>query len=199
MAIKRGGITAEDLAAQLAADPSYQAMRKAKQEEHAKLVAQRAAEMQPLLNDLAAVGVAVDCVSRLSEIQDPDERIYPVLLDHLNRPHKPWLLEWIGRAFGRKSAHPHVWDTLMNLIKDYRLEKPAVVGVMVAITDMARPSDLPTLIDLLSDRSIGSSRIFIVRNLMRSKKPEARAALLRNRNDPELAIEIEARLSARRK
>ena len=193
-------MTAGEHAALLAADPVYQAMRKAKDAEHAKLVEQRAREIQQLLDDLAAVGVAVDRPSRLLEDLNPSEHIYPVLLDHLTRPETPdWLLEWIGRAFGRKSARPIVWDTLVNLIKSHTLPKAAVVGVMVAISDMAQPRDIPTLIDLLSDRAIGTSRIFIVANLMRSKKPEARAALLRNQDDPELAIEIVARLSKSRR
>ena len=199
MAIRRGGMTAGELEAQLAADPAYQAMRKSREAEQAKLVEQRARDMQPLLDDLAAVGVAVDGPSRLFEVPDPSERIYPVLLDHLTRPDTPeWLLEWIGRAFGRKSAHPMVWDTLVELIKSHSLPNSAVEGVMAAISDMAQPRDLPTLIDLLSDRSIGTSRIFLVSNLMRSKKPEARAALLRHQYDPELAREIEARLSRSR-
>lgn len=200
MAIRRGGITAGELQAQLAADPAYRAMRKARDAEHAKLVEQRAQDMRPLLDDLAAVGVVVDWPSRLSENSNADEGIYPVLLDHLTRPDTPpWLLEWIGRAFGRKSARPIVWDTLVDLIKSHSLEKSAVEGVMVAISDMAQPRDLATLIDLLADRSIGISRIYLVSNLMRSKKPEARAALLRNQYDSELTQEIEARLSRSRR
>lgn len=179
-------------------DPAYQEMRKAKEAAHAELVARRAQEMRPLLDDLAAVGVTVDRPSRLLEMPDPGERIYPVLLDHLTRPYNPWLLEWIGRAFGRKSARPIVWDTLVKLIKSHSLEKSAVVGAMAAISDMAQPRDLPTLIDLLSDPSIGSSRIFMVRNLMRSKKPEARAALLRHQDDPDLTFEITHRLARSR-
>lgn len=179
-------------------DPAYQEMRKAREAKHAEMVKQRASEIQPLLDDLAAVGVVVDRPSRLLEMPDPDERIYPVLLDHLTRPHNPWLLEWIGRAFGRKSARTIVWDTLVKLIKSHCLEKAAVEGVMVALSDMAQPRDLATLIDLLADRSIGSSRIFLVSNLMRSKKPEARAALLRHQDDADLAREIAARLTRSR-
>jgi hypothetical protein len=173
-------------------------MRKAKEAEQAKRVEQRRQEMRPLLDDLAAVGVAVDRPSRLLEIPDPGERIYPVLLDHLTRPYNPWLLEWIGRAFGRKSARPIVWDTLVKLIKSRSLEKSAAEGVMVAISDMAQPRDLSTLIDLLSDRSLGTSRIFLVSNLMRSKNPEARAALLQHQDDPDLTKEIAARLARSR-
>ena len=173
-------------------------MRRERAAAQAKLVEQRAEEMRPLLDDLAAVGVAVDRPSRLLEIPDPGERIYPILLDHLTRPHNPWLLEWVGRAFGRKSARPIVWETLVKLIKSHSLEESAVEGVMVAISDMAQPRDLPTMIDLLSDRKLGTGRIFLVRNLMRSKKPEARDALLRHQDDPDLSTEITARLAKRR-
>jgi hypothetical protein len=179
-------------------DPVFQEMRRAKAAAHAKAVEQLAREMRPLLDDLAAVGVIVDRPSRLLTIPDPDERIYPILFDHLMRPYDPFLLEWIGRAFGRKSARPIVWSKLVKLIKSHNLHERAVEGVMVAISEIAQPKDLETLIDLLSDRSIGPARIFLVRNLMRSKKPEARAALLRNQDDPDLAKEIKSRLRQRR-
>ena len=91
-----------------------------------------------------------------------------------------------------------MWDTLINLIKTHALEERAAVGVMVAISDMAQPRDLETLIDLLSNRSIGGSRIFLVSNLMRSKRPGARAALLQHQDDPDLTKEIKARLARSR-
>ncbi|MGV3554025.1 MAG: hypothetical protein ACO1OD_02090 [Croceibacterium sp.] len=199
MPTKRGWVTAEEHAKRLAADPAYQAMREARDAEHAKRVEQNRLEQQPLLKDLAAVGVIVDSVGRLCSFSNPDERIYPVLLDHLTRPYSPHLLEWIGRAFGRKSARPIVWDNLVELLKSHSLEKAAVEGVMVAISDMAQPRDLPTLVDLLSDRLLGTSRIFLVSNLMRSKKPEARDALLRHKSDPDLTTEITARLAKSRR
>lgn len=179
-------------------DPSYKKMREAKEAAQAERVEQRVQEMKPLLEDLATIGVIVDQPSRLLQIPELDERVYPVLLKHLTRSYNPWLVESIGRAFGRKPARPIVWDNLIELLRSHSLAKAAVEGVMVAISEMAKPSDLPTLIDLLSDRSIGSSRIYLVRNLMRSKKPEARAALLRNQDDPDLVKEISARLDRSR-
>ena len=195
MGTKRGGMTARDLMEQLDADPAYQAMRRAKDHELAELAEHRRREQQPLLKDLSAAGAIVAWVGELCDIPDPDPRIYPVLLDHLTKPNPPWLLEWIGRAFGRKTARPMVWDTLINLIKTDALEEKAASGVMVAISNMAQPRDLQTLIDLLSNSSIGSSRIFLVSNLMRSRKPAARAALLQHRDDPVLKHEIKARLA----
>ena len=195
---RRGSIGADELLTELENDPAYVAMRRAKDAAHAEIGRKRAQEEKPLLYDLADAGVAVDSVYRLLAIADPDQRIYPVLLDHLERPYDPWLLEGIGRAFGRKSAHPIVWNTLVELLKSHRLEMAAVEGVMAAISEMAKPGDLPVLIDLLSDRSIGPARVFLVINLMRSKKPEAREALHRNQYDPDLATEIKARLARSR-
>jgi hypothetical protein len=179
-------------------DPEYQAMRAAKDRELAQIAEERRQEQEPLLSDLAKVGVVVDWIGQLLELPAPDERIYPVLLDHIARPYRPWLLEWIGRAFGHRSARRVVWDQLLDLIRSHALEERAAEGVMVAISEMARPEDTPILIDLLSDPSLGRSRTFLVRNLMRSKRQEARTALLRNQADPDLTKEISARLSQSR-
>lgn len=198
METKRGGMTLRELQKQQDADPAYQAMRRARDGELAEIAELRKREQEPLLNDLSAAGIVVSSVSELCSLSDPAACIYPILLDHLTKPNPPWLLEWIGRAFGRKTARSLVWDTLINLVKAHTLEERATVGVMAAISDMARPRDIEVLIDLLSDHSIGPSRVFLVSNLMRSKRPVARAALLRNRNDPHLTIEIKARLACSR-
>ena len=199
MGNKRGGMTAGELIAQQATDLEYQAMRAAKDRELATIAEERRREAKALLKDLASAGATVDWVGRLCGIPDPDDHIYPVLLHHIAKPYSPWLLHWIGRAFGRKAARPIVWNTLVDLVKTHALEEHAAEGVMGAISDMARPSDLDTLIDLLSDPSLGTGRIFLISNLMRSKKPAARAALLRQKDDPQLNVEIRARLSRSRR
>lgn len=188
------GVTLGEAMAQQDVDPAYQAMRAAKGNEHAERVEQRRREAKPLLDDLAAIGVVIDGVQRLLSIPRPDDRIYPILLDHLRRTYSPHLLEWIGRSFGTKSARPVVWEELVSLLKDHTLEKSAADGVMVAVSEMAQPRDLPTLIELISNRCLGQRRIFLVSNLMRSKRPEARATLVRLQDDPDLIEEIEARL-----
>ena len=192
---KRAGMTAVELLARLASDPEYEAMRAANDRKLAEIAERRRQEQEVLLSDLAGVGVVVDWVGRLLEARTPSERIYPILLDHIARPYSPSLLEWIGRAFGRRSARSIVWDRLVTLIKTHALTEPAAEGVIEALSVMARPGDLPTLIDLLSDPSLGPGRVYLVRNLMRSKKQEARTALLRAQADPDLTMEFSARLS----
>ena len=197
MAITTGPISAQQHLAKLQADPAWVATRQEKERKGLERVEQWRREQKPLLDDLAAIGVVVDSAWRLHGIQNPDERIFPILLDHLTRPYSPRVVEGIARAFAVKSARPIVWDALVTMLKSHALADAAVEGVMAAISELAQPRDLQTLIDLLADRSLGSPRIFLVANLMRSKKPEARTALLRLQDDPDLAREITARLAGR--
>lgn len=205
MVIKRGSKTLEEWRAQQAADPDYQAIaphyqaiRDARERELSEIAEQRRLEQQPILKELAEAGVIVDWVGGLSAIPSLDSRVYAILLDHITKPYSPSLLEWIGRAFGHRLDRTIVWEVLINLLKDHALDNHAVEGVMAAISVIARPSDLHTLIDLLSDPLLGSNRIYLVGNLMRSKKPEARFALVRYQSDPDLTIEITDRLSRSR-
>lgn len=170
-------------------------MRATKEKEHAARVEQSRRERQPVLDDLATIGVQVNSLQDLLSLSYPDERIYPILFAHLRRPYSPHLLEWIGRSFGSKPARPFVWNNLIAMLRAHELSGGALEGVMVAISDIAKPRDLSTLIELISDRALGTGRIFLVANLMRSKKPEARATLLQLQDDPDLTTEITYRLS----
>jgi len=105
----------------------------------------------------------------------------------------------VGAAFTHSSGlSGDKLNTLVSLIKTHALEVSAAEGVMAAISEMAQPGDADTLIELLSDRSLGPSRVYLVSNLMRSKKQEARFALMRHQIDPDLTKEITARLSRKR-
>jgi hypothetical protein len=190
----RGGMTAGELLAQQAADPHYHAAHRAKDRKLAEIVERRRREQRALLDDLAAAGVVVDWVGRLLELPSPDQRTYPVLLDHITKPYSPWLSEWIGRAFGQKAARPLVWDLLVHRLEAGVLPEHAAQGVFAAISTMARPGDLHTLIELLSNPQLGPGRIYLIGNLMRSKRKEARDALVQCQGDPDLAKEISARL-----
>ena len=191
-------MTAQEAIAKCEADPTYRAMRADKDRQIAEREEQYRREVKPLLDDLATIGVVVESVPDLCCIPAPDERVFPILMEHLKRPYSAAMLEWIGRACGAKNARPIVWDTLVSMLKTHSLEERAADGVMVSISEIAQPRDLQTLIDLLSDRSLGGRRIFLVENLMRSRKPEARDTLLRLQDDPDLTKEITDRLARSR-
>jgi hypothetical protein len=187
-------MTAADLMLQLEADPVWVASRDAASVERARREQESRIEQAPLLRDLSLAGTPVNNVWDLVNRSRPYVQALPVLLDHLARPYSSHTLEGIARSLATKAARPIAWATLLTMMRERALPREVADGVMVAICAMAHPADLACLIGLVEDASIGPSRIFIVRRLMRSKRAEARQALLRLRHDPDLRIEIAARL-----
>lgn len=197
MTTRQGPITAAEALRQLEADPEWCARRDAKEAERAERTRQLTLEQMELLRDLQAAGSEVGSVWDLVNTATPYPKALPVLLDHLQRPYSDRTRAGIARALAVKDARPLAWDIMVGLIQSRLLPKEVADGVMVAISAMARPADLSILIGMLADKPIGSSRIFLVRNLMRSKRPEARRELMNSRADPDLQKEITARLGAR--
>jgi hypothetical protein len=194
VATRKGPISAVEALRQLEADPEWRSRRDLKEAERAERAQQFRQEQAELLADLRLRGSEVSSVWDLVNTATPYPKALPVLLDHLLRPYSVRTLEGIARALAVKDARPLAWDVMIGLIRSRSLPKGVADGIMVALSAMARPTDLPALIEMLADRSIGSSRILLVRKLMRSKRPEARQALINNRADPDLQKEIAARL-----
>ena len=194
---RKGPIAAAELLAELGADPDWLAMRAAKDRELVERRARLRAEEQPLLDELASLGIAVESVWRLNSSFESYEAAIPVLLSHLEQPYSPRLREGIARALGSKAARPTAWAPLLAMVRSGALSGEVADGVMAAISAMAQPADLGTLIALIKNRSLGSPRLFLVGNLMRSKKPEARATLAQLEGDPDLHKEIAVRLKER--
>lgn len=194
MNTRRGPITAAEALRQLEADPEWCARRDAKEAEKAERTQHLMLEQMELLRDLQEAGHEVRSVWDLVNTASPYPKALPVLLDHLIRPYSDRTREGVARALAVKDARPLAWDIMVGLIQSRSLPKEVADGVMIAISAMARPADLSVLIGMLADKRIGSSRIFLVRKLMRSKRPEARQALMNSRADPDLQKEIVARL-----
>ena len=192
--VREAPITAEELMGQLEADPVWVAHRDARDRVRAEREQQSQRDQVDLLTDLAAVGITVANVWDLVNTATPYPRALPVLLDHLLRAYPDRTRDGVARALAVKEARPIAWDTLVRLIRSKSLPEETASGVMIAVCAMAGSADVPVLIDLLGDRSIGRTRVHLVRKLMRSKRPEARQALLHHRADPDLQKEISARL-----
>ena len=62
----------------------------------------------------------------------------------------------------------------------------------VALSGAADSSVMEVLIGLAKDRSLGPSRIMLLRGIKRSKLPEASQAIAELADDPELAKEIKS-------
>ena len=61
-----------------------------------------------------------------------------------------------------------------------------------ALSGASDDSVVEELISLAKDRSLGCSRIMLLRGIKRSRRPEARQAIAELAEDPELAKEIKS-------
>ena len=186
--------TARDFLSELETDFGFQAAAAMRREAQHDEAERRKLEQAELIADLEKVGVSISEISDLLSVSAVSPGGYAVLLDHITRDYRPWLLEWIGRSFGRKDAYC-LFEELVVLLKNGSLPSAAATGVAAAISDIARPSDLDTIIALASDTALGKCRIFFVRNLTRSRKPHARASLQALNGDSDIGSEIRSRLS----
>ncbi|HLY45088.1 MAG TPA: hypothetical protein VKQ73_05885 [Stellaceae bacterium] len=185
---------ADEFLRQLEADPEWVARRDARERDRLEREERSRREQSTLLAELAATGISVADVWDLVNTAQPYPQALPVLLAHLSKPYSAGVLDGIARALAVKDARLIAWETLLTALRKGSLPKRAADGVMVAISAMARPADLETLIHVISNRAFGRQRAFLVRNLMRSKNPKAREALHNLRDDPDLKTEIDARL-----
>ncbi len=192
MSRKKMPTTAQDFLFELEGDFAFQAAEAMRQEARHDEVARRTQEQAELIADLEKTGVSIGRISDLLSVPKIDPHSYIVLLDHLKRDHRPWLLEWIGRSFGRKDAY-FLFGELVILLKSGHLPDAAKTGLAASISEIAKPSDLDTVIGLATDTALGTHRIFFVRNLMRSRNSQARAVLQMLKGDPDLAKEISFR------
>ena len=186
--------TATELMKRLEADPEWVAARDARERELAKRVALLMRELSDLCADLAAAGITVKYISDLASMPSSYHEALPVLLNHLRRPYGERALATIVRAFENKAARNLAWDPLLAALHDGAMHGGGIEAAVAAISAMARPDDLHCVLELIADCSLGEARAILVRNLMRSRKPEARKALLDLRNDPDLEKEIAHRL-----
>lgn len=187
-------LTSAEHTALLEADPDWVAQRDARDRDLALTRCRLHEEQAPLLAELQAVGIDLSTVWHLSSRTPSYQHAIPILLAHLQRSYDQRILEGIAYALAYRAARPLGWELMIDLARGRLREKPALSAMMAAISAMALPSDLEAVMELISDRSLGSGRIFLVRNMMRSRNPRAREMLLSLRDDPDLRLEIAARL-----
>jgi hypothetical protein len=155
-----------------------------------------------LVAELRSVGLPVRSAWDLVNWRGP---IYPeaipILLRHLPILYSDRNGEGIARALARPFARRLAWDIVLEMYRtEPDFEKSGFKnGLAVALSAMARPSDIETLIELFDDPQNGSSRIFFIRNLVRSKRPTSLEALVRHRKNPSFAPEVEHQLKKKAK
>lgn len=192
-------MTAAEHEAWLRSTGQYEAMKeRSRQEDEARQTQVdewRRAEA-PLVEDLNAGGFAVKSVWDLVNTSEPYPDALPILLDHLQRSYPSRVREGIARAMATPKAR-FAWDILT---RSYREETAtdAKDGLAVAVAAAADDDVIGDVISLARDRSLGPSRLLLLRVLERSGDSSATATLMDLATDPDLEKEIRVILRRRK-
>jgi hypothetical protein len=194
---RRGGRTAIEFEQHLRETGKYDEIlehqRKQREEWRRREVEERLAAAA-LYRDLEAAGYQVDDVWDLHGRTSYPEAV-PVLLKHLPCPYPEKVREGIALAVAVPATLAY-WDLLVRLYKE---EKEGYIKDRIsdAISVVANKDKIGEVISLARDRTLGPSRIMLLRKISRSRDPRASAALLELASDPDLVKEV--RVILRRK
>lgn len=161
----RGPVTASELIAALAQDPEYRRSvetAEAEQAEESRLL--REAE-EPLLADLAAIGIQTDSAWNLYQVPGSRPKAIPVLLNHLERDYPDKVLEGIGNALNDKSARDW-WPQIkaLYLTTPNATVRDRLASVLAAIAVRPHYEDL---LCFLTQESLAETRIYFLRPVNR--------------------------------
>jgi hypothetical protein len=182
--MKRGPKTADQVLAELEADPEFRARRDAREAAFEKRRVDLARAEAPLVADLRAAGVAVNSVYDLVNTRESYPAALPILIRHLDVDYPPPIVEGIARALAVPAAHV-AWRKLVDRFKSSRDVGPQQ-GFAVAVAGTANDERLDELIELVLDPRYGTSRVLLVSALERSKLQKARAVLEALQSDPQI-------------
>jgi HEAT repeat protein len=188
MTQKKQPINAGELMARLETDPTWVAKRAQRDAERQQRIEEERRTTAPIAADLRAAGIAVDSPWELVSRGEPQPSAIPILLNHFQRPYPAQTREWIARTIGALRASP-TWDTLVRFYRSEQDPK-AREGLAAALADLADPSRLDELIELVRDRQHGPSRAFLLLPLRRARLAKARETIESLANDPDLKLEI---------
>jgi hypothetical protein len=190
MAKSKGWIRADELMAQLEADPEWVRRRDERDARHAADVAQLWAEMEPehgpLRRDLSAVGLSVRSISDLVNMSAPYPKAVPVLLRHLATARHPVLRSSVARALTVLEAEGVAGGPIINELK--RETDPNARWAMAnALTIVAAPHDADEIAALVDDPNYADVHERLGQALKNLRpKPRKRTGPSRQRNRRQL-------------
>jgi HEAT repeat protein len=172
----RGPISAEELIAQLEADPEYVAETARQDQELARKEEEWRRAEAPLVEELRGAGFEVESAWDLVNTSTPYPEALPILLQHLERAYPDRVREGIARALAVRPAK-FGWTNLVQLYRDEPPDTDAKDGLAVALAAVSDDEVIDDVIALARDGAQGGSRLLLLRGLKRSQAPQARAAL----------------------
>ncbi|MGO4856892.1 hypothetical protein [Arthrobacter sp. 2MCAF14] len=162
-------MTAADVIAEkerlLREDPEYRAKFERVEADRAQRIAVLRAAAQPVIRDLAAIGIEVGSLWDLYKVPDSRPAAFPVLLTHITRDYPDGVLESIGRGFCHKSARAW-WPELKEIYLETKI--PVVRDVLAAaLSGCAAKDQYEDLLSFVNTARLGSTRIYFLRPLNR--------------------------------
>jgi hypothetical protein len=166
---RRGGISAVEVMAQkeqrLRTDPEYRRAVETEAAERTERTTQLRAAEQPVLDELASLGIELDTVWDLYKVPEVRQRAVPVLLKHLVLYYPDMVLMGIGQGLDDVSVRPW-WAELKSL---YLSATRDVVRDRLAnaLAVCATSAHYDELLAFVADTSLGDSRIYFLRPINR--------------------------------
>lgn len=189
--MKKERKSAGELMRELSADPKYVTAQRERERQTREKREQFARDEEPILADLRAVGTPVGSVWDLVNTGARYPAAIPVLLAHIQKSYPQKIREGLARALAVPEARSG-WSVLMHEFEsdpDSTTLGPKY-GLACALSVVADDNVLHDVLRVLREDRHGECRIPLLRVLVRSRDPEAKAALEQFEQDPGLAAEV---------
>lgn len=197
MKAPKGWIVASELSDRLKNDPDHQAMVRQREAERQAAAARSRTDQAPIIEELRNTKINIEMISsqNLNEQLNPDA--VDILVRHLKRPYLEATKEAIARALGTPLARKH-WQAILSEYKATSAEKIRSdnigsgykEGLACTLAKLVSKNTLDEYIELVRDRSHGTSRILLLTALRRSRDARAKKALEDLADDPDLKKQI---------
>ncbi len=124
MVSRKGTISAKELQQQLQANPEYQKMMREKEIQNQLIADECAKDEEELVKAINQQGIHIESVWDLvnnvehpfleNNFTGPYEKVYPILIEHLDKPHHKRIRDGIIRALSEKGAKELAKDKLLE-------------------------------------------------------------------------------------
>ncbi|HJQ07838.1 MAG TPA: hypothetical protein VJ872_20460 [Nocardioides sp.] len=181
-------------------DVQYREEHERREAEHAERRRLDRIDEQSVLEDLRAIGVEVRSVWDIYRLPiDQRGAAIPVLLRHLERDHRPNVLEGLASPLANKIARP--WWSDMKRIYLSTDDETARDRLAAALCTVAVRAHYDDLLSFVPDERLGGTRTYFLRPINRidnrMSPGQGRAVVARFADHPDLGVEADAVLRGR--
>ncbi|GAA0305254.1 hypothetical protein [Kineococcus aurantiacus] len=195
---RRGPIKADELLAQLANDPEYQARIAERDRRIEQAAARRTAEAQPVLDDLHSAGIEIKSLWLLDWARRPYPEALPILFKHFRGGERSDEILGLLARLLKQPYSPELWVEFRDRYKAAPPGSQLSEGLAEALDKLAKKAHFEDLKSLIADPANGPSRILLLGTAVRVGRDEGRAFLAGFRDDPVLGKEATLRSRPRK-